>query len=145
MFTGIKGHTSNGGTTTLSDKSVVASEIQGALIGEARQRGLRLSRDQRAMIALPNTSESILCYCWMETFFKMIGDEIPNSSGEIHLEPMFYKDVYSEYATDLAETGLAVIGIKTFVGIWKSSFPHVKIRIFKQVTGKLTTMIVIVN
>ena len=68
-----------------------------------------------------------------------MGDEIPNSMGEIHLEPIFFKDVYAEYVIDLAETGLAMVGITTFVEVWKSCFPHVKIRKYKQVTGKINT------
>lgn len=33
----------------------------------------------------------------MKYMFKLIGDESPNSNGEIHLEPQNMEDIWKEY------------------------------------------------
>lgn len=67
-----------------------------SVIQLAASNGIVLSRDHLAMIQMPNTVLSVEGFGWMEFYFNLMGDFIPNSNGEIHLEPIDVKDIYSE-------------------------------------------------
>lgn len=71
---------------------------------------------------------------WMTAHFRLIGDVEPNSS-EIHLEHQSQKDIWKEYCGDMEVKG-ARISLSTFCKLWATSFPHVKIRKYKAVSGK---------
>jgi hypothetical protein len=91
---------------------------------------------------MPNTRRSLLCYGWMDWFFNIVGDKMPNSK-EIHLEPITYQEVHREYEMTMEsyfpdEEGLA-LNYTSFLSMWHNSFAHVKIREYKQVSGKCTT------
>ena len=60
-------------------------------------RGRPLSRDQVAAIRIPNSRASLSCYAWMNFYFDLVGDIIPNKSDEVHLEAIDIKDIYQEY------------------------------------------------
>jgi hypothetical protein len=87
---------------------------------------------------LPNGTQSLGCYAWMLEYFKMMGDSMPNVD-EIHLEPIEIKDIYEEYVDDSKSSGIQYLCPSNFTKVWKKSFPHVKIREFKAVTGKCST------
>ena len=59
---------------------------------------------------------------------------MPNSK-EIHLDYVPLKDLYAAY---LAET-TGHVEYKQWKAIWDNLFPHVKVRVYKQVTGKCFT------
>ena len=59
-------------------------------------RGRPLSRDQVAAIRIPNSSASLSCYAWMNSYFNLVGDIIPNKD-EVHLEAIEIKEIYQEY------------------------------------------------
>jgi hypothetical protein len=73
----------------------------------------------------------------MKYHFSRIGDQIPNSNGEIHLEPQDKKEIWAEYvemSCDVLNESNHV-SYSAFLQLWKSSFSHVKIREYKQVRG----------
>jgi len=72
----------------------------------------------------------------MAYYFDLVGDCIPNSAGEIHLEPVDIKDVWKEYDDDMKNAGEKSLRVDEFGYIWKHCFPYVKIREYKAVTGK---------
>jgi len=75
----------------------------------------------------------------MEYHFNLIGDQIPNRGGEIHLEPVFIKEIFSEYQEDMELAGMKAVDEGRFGALWKHCFRHVKIREFKAVSGKCST------
>ena len=77
----------------------------------------------------------------MECYFNQFGDHIPNSDGEIHLDPVDKFDIYDEYVRDVSAlyTDDSVIGYPKFLETWATCFPFVSIREYKQVTGKCMT------
>jgi len=106
----------------------------------AEAHGVRLSKLQLAALQLPNTPDSLACFAWLEFHFDMVGDCIPNTDGEIHLEPTKVCDIFDEYVSSVVQTGNGRhLRASQFFGIWKACFPHVKIREFKAVTGKCNT------
>lgn len=111
----------------------------------AEANGVYLDKLQIAALELPNTAESTECFAWMEFYFEMVGDQIPNSNGEIHLEPTKVKDIYEEYVAAGVDNGQSRLQITQFCKIWKSCFPHVRIREFKAVTGKCHTCATLSN
>ena len=73
----------------------------------------------------------------MNYFFDLVGDAMPNTDNEIHLEPVLIKDVYEEYTETMGEYKLERVHIDAFRVVWIDCFPNVRIREFKAVTGKL--------
>jgi len=73
----------------------------------------------------------------MGSYFDLVGDSIPNSLGEVHLEPIDIKDVWGEYNEDMSHTGERTLSVNEFGQIWLSCYPHVKIREYKAVTGEI--------
>ena len=67
---------------------------------------------------------------WMERYFHLIGDKMPNSS-QIHLPSWeVQKDVYSRYCQDMQIHGIPedeIAGISVFYKIWNEEFSHVVI------------------
>ncbi len=64
-----------------------------------------------------------------------VGDQVPNSDGEIHLEKQQKKDIWQEYVDDFTYRGRQWMTYANFCKLWQSSFSHVKIREYKQVSG----------
>ena len=66
---------------------------------------------------------------WMERYFDLIGDKMPDKN-QIHL-PCWenQKDVYNRYCTDLEKeaTKEEILGISMFRKIWGESFANVVI------------------
>ena len=76
------------------DKAFVESLIQ-----LSKSRGRPLTRDQIASLVIPNTPTALTCFAWMDYFFRLVGDFIPNMD-EIHLEPCQISEIYAEYVED---------------------------------------------
>lgn len=94
-----------------------------------------LSHEQIAMTKIPNSYMSLACYVWMKNFFELVGDQVPNSAGEIHLEPTTINEIHAEYVMDMEHVGEERLDYVTFRNLWIHCFPYVKIREFKAVTG----------
>jgi hypothetical protein len=70
----------------------------------------------------------------MTYHFSRVGDQIPNSNGEIHLEPQGKKEIWEEYV-EMSKSILhedSFISYPSFLRLWNVAFEHVKIRIYKQ-------------
>jgi hypothetical protein len=134
------------GETVLNDKSnVVASDERHfkEIIEYAALQGIKLSIEQLAALQIPNTPIALETYSWMSFYFSMVGDSIPNSNNEIHLEPTSVLSIYDEYKTEMLidedNTSKEYYSLVDFSKLWKLCFPYVKIREFKAVTGKCNT------
>jgi len=60
---------------------------------------------------------------------------MPNTDGEIHLEKQQKRVIWEEYVNDFAYRGRKSMSYENFCRQWRISFPHVKIRKYKQVSG----------
>jgi hypothetical protein len=60
---------------------------------------------------------------------------MPNTDGEIHLEKQLKRGIWEEYVNDFEYRGRKSMSYKNFCMLWRKSFPHVKIRTYKQVSG----------
>lgn len=67
----------------------------------------------------------------MESHFDMMGDDMGNTEGQIHLDPVTKKTIYKEYCEDMEDSGDVVLAFSTFKNLWYTCFPHVKIREYK--------------
>jgi hypothetical protein len=74
----------------------------------------------------------------MNFFFELMGDQMP-SSDDVHLEPIYVHEVWTEYKTDMESVGNAWLDVSTFGKLWTACFPHVKIREHKAVGMKCNT------
>jgi len=118
---------------------ILTSELQARLAMLKDTYDITLTLEQMTAMKIPNTPESITCYAWMHFYFDMVGDQIPNSNGEIHLEPVWIKDVYQEYKDCMFTSGSPTLQPTQFGMMWQTCFRHVTIREFKAVTGKCDT------
>ena len=92
---------------------------------------LDITDDRIKVMVLPNTEAARECYVWMKEYFNVAGDHMPNKK-EIHLdnEPIF--KLYDRYKKQT----IYHLGYTQWRNIWTELFPHVKMREYKQVTGK---------
>lgn len=74
---------------------------------------------------LPKTIEAMN---WMEVFFTMIGDQLPDR-GIVHLPScLTHKAIYLRMATELREAGkINIISVAQFYKLWSTHFDHVTI------------------
>lgn len=82
-----------------------------------------------------------MCYTWLHNYFNLVGDNIPNSAGEIHLEPIEIKEVWKEYKDDMDYVHESSISCIEFGSLWTNCYSHVKIREYKAVTGNVLLFI----
>lgn len=115
------------------------------LLNLAKLRGYSLDHRQIAALVVPNSPTSLTCYAWMHDHFDLIGDAIPNSRCEIHLEPITLTEVHDEYILDMVHYGQRYLSLNEFCRMWRSCFHYVKIREFKAVTGKCMTCALLSN
>ena len=126
------------GEVPISDRAAFTDDkFRRQLILAMRRRGRELSKEQIAALAIPCTEVSQAAYAWMDSWFNTVGDIIPTVS-EIHLEPMYVKEIHAEYKLDQCHRHLTSLEVNAFCEIWRSCFGHVKIREFKAVSGKCT-------
>ena len=113
-------------STALNDKSAGASRdcLRQLQLLLADENGIKLSNTQLAAMQIPNFVESLNCYGWLEFYFDMVGDAIPNST-EIHLEPTWVADIYEEYVINMNMASFKTLGPAQFGEIWRNCFPHV--------------------
>ena len=78
----------------------------------------------------------------MHKWFDTMGDKVPNrSGGEIHLELVEKMEIWEEYVGTCTKVYRddTYLSYQRFVKLWDQLFPHVKIRAYKQVSGKCDT------
>ena len=120
-----------------NDKTTLSNSLIDMLLKLAAARGMNLARNQIAMLRIPNSPAVLTCYAWLHNYFNLVGDNIPNSAGEIHLEPIEIKEVWKEYKDDMEYVHESVISCIEFGCLWSNCYPHVKIREYKAVTGSI--------
>ena len=60
---------------------------------------------------------------------------MPNTDGHIHLEKQLKSGIYEEYVADFEYHDKPALSYNAFCKLWRDSFPHVRIRAYKQVSG----------
>jgi hypothetical protein len=107
------------------------------LLAEDVPKDTTLDPDALCSVLAPNTVKSKLAIQFLNEFFNLVGDKIPNLQ-EIHLDPIDKKEVWKEYRQEILqfETEAELLKYSAFCALWDSAFPHVKIREYKAVTGK---------
>jgi len=129
----------------LNDKTNIVHEdrnnvIYNELIRYTKLHGLKLTVQQLAAMQIPNTQVALDTYGWMDNYFQLVGDIMPNSNGDIHLEPITIKEVHDEYYIDFTTIyQQAYYNYNDFAKLWTICFPYVKIREYKAVSGKCNT------
>ena len=108
-----------------------ADDVREAL----KQNGLEETPDILRNCLLRDNEGEWAAYYWMEEYFHFTGDHMPNSK-EIHLDYVPLNELYATYTSEVVEN---LISYTTWKNIWDNLFSHVKIRVYKQVTGKCFT------
>lgn len=96
---GISGNVHNEPFTDRSSYRRSTDFVNG-LIKLSAKRGRPLTSQLIAAMLIPNSPVCLSAYAWMDAFFDMMGDKIPNSNGEVHLEPIDVTEIYKEYVRD---------------------------------------------
>lgn len=124
-----------------NDDKLVAPSLVKYIDRVTKHYGLPLTRTEVTASNLSLSLKSVYTAVWMERFFRLTGDPMPNTDGEIHLEKQEMKGIWREYQEDFLCRGRQPLSYKTFLRIWQDCFSHVKIRAYKQVSGALNTSI----
>lgn len=71
----------------LSDITTVAGDHQMSIFIKdmLSKFNLELSKKQHAAMFMPNSAVQCSAYGWMDYYFNAVGDQEPNTDGEIHL------------------------------------------------------------
>lgn len=101
----------------------------------AEKFGIRLTPIQVGNLRLSLSVPQLMTAAWMQYYFSLIGDQVPNSDHEIHLEPVPKKNVWEEYKFDMESIDEPVLELNSFLRIWKNVFPYVKVRKYKSSCG----------
>lgn len=111
-----------------------------ALVREAASSGIELTTQQLQAMKISNSPESLHAYGWMDWYFNLVGDKMPNKD-QIQLETQFMSDVHEEYVehqklSKSPQVSNNIMCYESFYRLWKAIFPHVRIREYKNVCGK---------
>lgn len=66
--------------------------------------GVKLTREQKQAMTIPNSLASLTCFAWMRNYFDSVGEHQP-SVDEIHLDPCTMTHIYEEYKLVVEDTG----------------------------------------
>jgi len=116
------------GSKAFGDRSHSSQSREDA-IKALKNSNLEVTEERLKVILLPNTSEAIECYHWMKDYFNIAGDHMPNSK-EIHLENTPLIRLFETYKRE----NVFLLSFSSWREIWKNLFPHVKMRMYKQVS-----------
>jgi hypothetical protein len=97
--------------------------------------GINLTPIQIGNLCLSQSVPQLMTAAWMQYYFSLIGDQVPNSDHEIHLEPVPKYKVWEEYKFDMDAIDEPALELNTFLKIWKNVFPYVKVRKYKSSCG----------
>jgi hypothetical protein len=127
------------GISDLNEKTSIPPHIVSdkTLTSFAEEFGITLTPEHLGNLRMADGIQSKLTVSWMSYYFSLVGDHVPNSNNEIHLEPIPRSDVYKEYCFDMAQVGdgSGALSLDAFRDIWKNVFPHVRIRKYKSSCG----------
>ena len=122
-----------------SPRAILCEVSDKKLIGFASRFGINLNVEQLGALRMSDSEQSAVCAAWMTYYFSLVGDQVPDSDSEIHLEPIPKKNVYSEYRFDMEQISEIPLQLQTFLQIWKKIFSYVKVRKYKQSCGHCNT------
>ena len=105
------------------------------VIACAKMMNLQLTAEEVMVGAISTNRTSLATAVWMKNHFNLLGDQQPNTNGQIHLDTITKRTVYKEYEKEWGWKLESIVSYATFTRIWRESFRHVKIRKFKGVTG----------
>ena len=108
------------------------------VISFCKHYDIALSRKQIRALKVPNSMASLSTVAWMNYYFKLMAENVPNIEEELHLEPIKKKSIYEEYCFDVISYDQlqSPLSVGLFLDICKSVFSYVKVRKFKQCCGK---------
>lgn len=100
--------------------------------------GQKLKREQESLLIVKRSMSVFTAISWFKRYFDLVGDYMPNTDNEIHLEACDYRDLYEEYMFDVTHVYKtdAYLSFQKWRDVWKVHFDHVRVREYKQVSGK---------
>ena len=127
------------GMADLTEKTAIPADVVSdkALSAFAEEFGISLTPEHLGNLRMADSVQTKVTVSWMTYYFSLVGDHVPNSNNEIHLEPIPRSDVYKEYKFDMDNVGdgITPLSLDVFRKVWKEVFPHVKIRKYKSSCG----------
>ena len=72
-------------------------------------------------------------FVWFRDHFDLVGDPMPNTSDQVHIDKIEKQEIYVLYVNEVKRNCLTYTSWNKF---WKKVFPNVHIRRWKNVSGK---------
>jgi hypothetical protein len=94
---------------------------------------LGIEFDQRMLQMGTLGRHEIETFIWFRDHFDLIGDPMPNTDGQIHIDKIEKQEIYILYVNEVARDCLT---FSSWLKFWNKVFPNVSIRQWKNVTGK---------
>jgi hypothetical protein len=124
----------------LTDRKLVEVEMLAAMRQMADKVGITLTAEEEAAMQVSSSAKQNTAAAWIRRYASLHGDLMPDGDNEWHLDPVDLKVLHDEYVeevkNELKETPL---GLVYFYQVWESFCSNVKVREFKNVTGKCAT------
>jgi hypothetical protein len=127
----------------IDERTTVSAAAVRRLKKSGGKYGIKFDHTDNTAVNIAKTLRSVYAAVWMEEFFKLTGDPMPNTNGELHLEKQEMRSIWLEYFEDFEAKGRAPLCYQAFITLWRTAFPHVKIRAYKQVSGKCYVCLVL--
>lgn len=86
----------------------------------------------------PNGDTKMTAVVWMENYFVLAADKAPNRL-ESYVSESSKKDVHKSYVDEISLRGEKTVDFSTFVNLWNTIYPYVKLRSWVNVMGKCDT------
>jgi hypothetical protein len=103
----------------------------------ARICGIELYSDELANFTIPTSAQKLSCAAWIREYATLNGDLMPDTDGQWHLDPEHKTEIWSRYKFDCTHVMKEKpISVKDFYTVWAEQCSKVKVREFKNVTGK---------
>ena len=121
----------------LTDRKLVEVEMRDATKQMAEKVGISLTTEEVAAMQVSSSAKQNTAAAWIRRYASTHGDLMPDGDNEWHLDPIDLKVLYDEYVeevkNELKEVPLSLVG---FYNVWENFCSNVKVREFKNVTGK---------
>jgi hypothetical protein len=119
-------------STCVGERTRLSKAYLRQMEGVAEQQSFTFTREQKAAMRMPNGPLSIAAYTWMVGHFALVGDDQPGKD-EVHIDSVDKREIYGEYLLDFAANDRMPLCVAetTFIGVWNSCLPYVKIRKYK--------------
>lgn len=102
----------------------------------ARLCDITLSREESILLNVSASHKRLSCASWIREYARVHADQEPDADNEWQLDNTHKSEILVEYKADCDKSFVESVSRSTFYEVWTEQCSNIKIREFKNVTGK---------